>query len=48
MDIVGAYALALLSAFGGGTLRDIKLERRPFFWIENDYFLFVILFMIIW
>jgi len=45
MDIVGAYALALLSAFGGGTLRDIMLERRPFFWIENDYFLFVILFI---
>jgi uncharacterized membrane protein YeiH len=25
-----------LAAFGGGTLRDVLLDRRPFFWIENS------------
>ena len=43
MDIVGAYSLALLVAFGGGTVRDLLLQRRPFFWVENEIYLFVIL-----
>jgi uncharacterized membrane protein YeiH len=25
-----------LAAFGGGTLRDILLDRSPFFWVENS------------
>lgn len=27
---------AFLTAFGGGTLRDVLLDRRPFFWVENS------------
>ncbi len=45
MDIVGTYSLAFLVAFGGGTLRDILLERRPFFWVESEIYLFVVLFL---
>lgn len=43
MDLVGAYSLALLVCFGGGTLRDILLDRRPFFWVENEIYLFIVL-----
>jgi uncharacterized membrane protein YeiH len=35
MDLVGVYAVALITAFGGGTLRDLLLDRRPFYWIEH-------------
>lgn len=43
MDLVGAYSIALLVSFGGGTLRDLLLDRRPFFWVENEIYLFVVL-----
>ena len=35
MDIVGTYTLATVTAFGGGTLRDVLMNRRPFFWVEH-------------
>lgn len=33
MDIVGATATAFVTAFGGGTVRDLLLGRTPVFWI---------------
>ena len=36
MDIVGICVCGFLAAFGGGTLRDILLDRRPFFWVEHQ------------
>ena len=30
MDIVGTYCLAVVTALGGGTLRDLLIDRRPF------------------
>jgi uncharacterized membrane protein YeiH len=35
MDLVGVYSVAMITAFGGGSLRDIILNRRPLFWIEH-------------
>lgn len=35
MDLVGVFTVAFITAFGGGTVRDILLDRRPLFWIEN-------------
>ena len=32
LDVVGTTSLALVTALGGGTLRDILIDRRPFFW----------------
>ncbi len=32
LDIVGVASLALVAAFGGGTVRDLLIDRRPFFW----------------
>jgi uncharacterized membrane protein YeiH len=42
MDIVGTYCLAVLTAFGGGTLRDLLIDRRPFFWVSHEEYLLVI------
>ncbi len=43
MDPVGVFAIAFVTAFGGGTLRDLLLDRRPFFWVENHEYVVVIL-----
>lgn len=42
MDIVGTYCLAIVTAFGGGTLRDLMIDRRPFFWVSHDQYLLII------
>jgi uncharacterized membrane protein YeiH len=33
LDPLGVIVLALVVAFGGGTLRDLFLDRQPLFWI---------------
>lgn len=43
MDLVGVYAVAMITAFGGGSLRDIILDRHPLFWIENYEYTVVLL-----
>ncbi len=35
MDFVGAYAIAFLTALGGGTLRDLLLNRHPLLWVDQ-------------
>lgn len=42
LDAVGVCIVVALSAFGGGTLRDILLDRRPFFWVEHSGWLWVL------
>ncbi len=42
LDFVGTYALAVIVAFGGGTIRDLLLMRRPFFWAQRWEYLVVI------
>lgn len=43
MDAVGVCVVAGLAAFGGGTLRDVLLDRRPFFWVEHSELLWLVL-----
>lgn len=43
LDIVGICMVTGLTAFGGGTLRDILLDRRPFFWVQHAAWLWVLL-----
>ena len=43
MDLLGGLALAALTAIGGGTLRDVLLNRHPIFWIRDARYLWVIL-----
>ncbi|MCK6427076.1 MAG: trimeric intracellular cation channel family protein [Burkholderiaceae bacterium] len=42
LDAVGVVVVAFLTAFGGGTLRDVLLDRRPFFWVEHAWYIWVI------
>ena len=42
MDVVGVFTVAFIAAFGGGTLRDILLERRPFYWVIHDDYVIAI------
>ncbi|MCM2562607.1 trimeric intracellular cation channel family protein [Lutimaribacter sp. EGI FJ00015] len=39
LDIVGFAFLACLTAVGGGTLRDVLLDRNPVFWIASPGFI---------
>ena len=41
LDIVGFLFFAALTAVGGGTVRDILLDRNPVFWIEQPEILMV-------
>ena len=43
LDIVGFAMVSFLTAFGGGTVRDVLLDRRPFFWVENQAWTWVLL-----
>jgi uncharacterized membrane protein YeiH len=43
LDAVGVCVVAGLAAFGGGTLRDVLLDRRPFFWVEHAVWLWLLL-----
>ncbi|HUN90597.1 MAG TPA: trimeric intracellular cation channel family protein [Burkholderiaceae bacterium] len=43
MDAVGVCFVAGVTAFGGGTLRDVLLDRRPFFWVEHAEWVWVLL-----
>lgn len=42
-DVVGVSVVAILTALGGGTLRDLLLDREQFFWVANELWLWVIL-----
>ncbi|SMG02382.1 trimeric intracellular cation channel family protein [Burkholderia singularis] len=42
LDSVGTFVVALATAFGGGTIRDILLERRPFYWVVHDDYVIAI------
>ncbi|MFZ5507662.1 MAG: trimeric intracellular cation channel family protein [Pseudomonadota bacterium] len=42
MDVVGVFAVAFITAFGGGTVRDVLLDRRPFFWVEHQGYVWLI------
>jgi uncharacterized membrane protein YeiH len=43
LDAVGVCVVAGLAAFGGGTLRDVLLDRRPFFWVAHAAWLWALL-----
>jgi len=41
LDPVGVLVLALVTATGGGTLRDVLMDRHPVFWIAQPSFITV-------
>lgn len=42
LDLLGVIVVASVTAIGGGTLRDLLLNRHPIFWIRNPTYLIVI------
>jgi len=42
MDLFGALVIAAVTAIGGGTVRDLILDRHPVFWIQDLRYLAVI------
>ena len=42
MDLFGALVIAAVTAIGGGTVRDLILDRHPVFWIRDLRYLAVI------
>jgi len=43
LDAVGIFVVGFLAAFGGGTLRDLLLDQRPFFWVQHVEMLWAVL-----
>lgn len=42
LDLLGVFVAAVMTAIGGGTIRDVLLDRTPIFWIEDTTYLLVI------
>jgi uncharacterized membrane protein YeiH len=42
LDLLGVVVIAALTAVGGGTLRDVLLDRHPIFWIADPAYVVVI------
>ncbi|MEM9165349.1 MAG: trimeric intracellular cation channel family protein [Cyanobacteria bacterium P01_F01_bin.4] len=42
LDLLGVVVTALVTAIGGGTLRDVLLDRSPVFWIEQPVYITII------
>lgn len=43
LDAVGICVVAGLAAFGGGTVRDILLDRRPLVWVQHPGWVWALL-----
>lgn len=43
LDLMGVIVIAAITAIGGGTLRDLLLNRYPIFWITDARYLTVII-----
>lgn len=44
MDIIGVSVIAVVPGLGGGTVRDVLIDRRPISWIADPRLLWVCLF----
>lgn len=43
LDVLGVIVVAAMTAIGGGTLRDLLLDRHPIFWLNDTTYLIVII-----
>ncbi len=42
-DLMGILVISLVTALGGGTLRDILLDRNPIFWIGDPTYIWIVI-----
>jgi uncharacterized membrane protein YeiH len=45
-DLVGMFTIGLVTAFGGGTIRDVLLGNHPLYWIVHWEFLILIMLLL--
>ena len=43
LDVFGVCMVTGVAAFGGGTLRDVLLDKRPFFWVQQPGWVWALL-----
>lgn len=43
LDVIGAIMVALVGSIGGGTARDLLLDRHPIFWLHQLSYLYVVI-----
>lgn len=43
LDLLGVVVIAMVTAIGGGTTRDVLLDRHPVFWVAQPVYLYVII-----
>jgi uncharacterized membrane protein YeiH len=43
LDLLGVVVVAAMTAIGGGTIRDLLLDRHPIFWVADPTYLMVII-----
>jgi uncharacterized membrane protein YeiH len=43
LDLLGVVVVAAMTAIGGGTIRDLLLDRHPIFWVTDPTYLVVII-----
>jgi len=43
LDLLGILVIASLTAIGGGTMRDVLINRHPIFWMDDPKPLYVII-----
>ena len=42
LDLMGVLVAAAVTAVGGGTIRDLLIDRHPIFWLDDARYLYVI------
>ena len=45
-DVVGVFTIGVVTAFGGGTIRDVLLGNHPLYWITHWEFLILIMLLV--
>ncbi len=43
MDLVGVYTVSMITAFGGGTVRDLLIGHYPLYWIQHSGYALLLL-----
>ena len=43
VDPVGVFVMAFTTAFGGGLVRDVIIDNRPFYWIAHEEYVWMTL-----
>lgn len=43
MDLIGVYTVSMITAFGGGTVRDLMIGHYPLYWVQHSSYALMLL-----